>query len=113
MKRNFKNYELIINDDQTRELIFDRYKVLEYKTKKSIEKYKTNFYMIDLKKGYGHNRVSAVYTKEKDLKEFYFDNSLNFFKSYIKNNQLIISEISRANYLKIIKKLKENIGGAA
>ena len=110
MKRyEFDNFEMVINDDHSKELIFDKYKILEYKTKKSIEKYKTNFYMIDSTKGYGHNRVSAIYSEKEDLKEFYFDSKNNYYQATIENNKLVIDEIERTEYSKIIDELKNNI----
>ena len=110
MKRySFDNFEMVINDDHSKELIFDKYKILEYKTKKSIEKYKTNFYMIDSTKGYGHNRVSAVYSEKEDLKEFYFDSKNNYYQATIENNKLVIDEIERTVFLNIVSDLKENI----
>ena len=112
-KYEYDNFEMVINDDHSKELIFDKYKILEYKTKKSIEKYKTNFYMIDSTKGYGHNRVSAVYSENEDLKEFYFDSKNNYYQATIENKKLLIDEIERTEYSKIIDELKNNIQGVA
>ena len=112
-KYQFENYNLIINDDETKELIFDLYKVIEYKpTSKKIKELGARFYLVNEKKDYKNRRISAVYTENDDLKEFYFDTVKNYYKA-TRTDKLIIEEISRQEYIDITAELKEIIKGVA
>lgn len=112
-KYQFKNYDLVVNEDETKELIFDKYKIIEYKpTSKRIKELGAIFYLIDTEKSYKSNRLSAVYTQGHDLKEFYFDTKNKFYKG-ISTDKLIIDEISRKEYISITAELKEIVKGVA
>lgn len=112
-KHQFKNYDLVVNQDKTKELIFDVYKVIEYKpTSKKIKELGAYFYLVNEKKDYKNRRISAVYTKGHDLKEFYFDTVTSYYKA-TRTDKLIIEEISRQEYIEITAELKEKIKGVA
>jgi len=110
MKRNFI---LESKNGQDQVLKFGKYEIIRYKGKKSIKKYHALYYLVDCTKGYKDKRLSAVYTRGPSLKEFYFDSRNNYYQATIENNKLVIDEIERTEYSKIIDELKNNIQGVA
>ena len=113
-KYEYENFEVMINDDETKELMFDKYKIVQYKAKsKSIGKYGAYFYLVDTTKDFKTNRISAVYTQGHELKEFYFDTVRSHYKGFIENEKLLIDEIKRDDYLKIVNEIKDKIKGVA
>ena len=123
-KYEYENFEVMINDDETKELMFDKYKIVQYKKKsKSIGKYGAYFYMVDTTKDFKSNRISAVFTQNKKLDEFYYDfyNDKEYVNKFLKGTieqegpdeyRLIIDELGRREYEEIKKNLREIVKGA-